>query len=85
MLFAQIPLCDVVEPLDFEELLALYQSVIERDPLRHILEFAFDSIQLQLVRRCVRTVAPIIPEHGSVCIMYGGLTGDICCMIHLDV
>ena len=64
--FTQIPLCDVVDPPDFEDLLVLYQSVIERDPLRQILEFPFDSIQLELVRRCVRTLAPVIPEHGSV-------------------
>jgi len=58
-------LCDVVEPPDFEELVALCQNVIERDPLRQILEFPFDSIQLEHVRRCVRTLAPVIPEHGS--------------------
>ena len=66
MCFAQIPLCDVVEPPDFEELLSLYQNVIERDPLRQILEFPFDCIQLELVRRCVRTLAPVIPQRGSV-------------------
>ena len=66
VVYLQIPLCDVVEPLDFEEVLAIYQTVLDRDPLRHILEFPFDSVQLQLVRRCVRTLAPVIPEHGSV-------------------
>ena len=65
----QIPLCDVVEPLDFEELVAVYQSLLERDPLRQILEFPFDSIQLKDVRRCVRTLAPVIPEHGSACLV----------------
>ena len=42
--------------------------MIERDPLRQILEFSFDSIQLELIRRRVRTLAPVIPEHGSVCL-----------------
>jgi len=65
--YLQIPLCDVVEPPDIEELLVRYQSVIERDPLRQILEFPFDSIQLELVRRRVRTLAPVIPDHGFVC------------------
>lgn len=65
----QIPLCDVVEPPDFEELVAVYQNVIERDPLRQILEFPFDSIQLERVRRCVRTLAPVIPQHGSACLV----------------
>jgi len=55
-----------VEPVDYEELVILYQSVIERDPLRQILEFPLDSVQLELVRRSVRTLAPVIPEHGSV-------------------
>jgi len=62
----QIPLCDVVEPPDFEELLAHYQNVIERDALRQILEFPFDSIQLERVLHGVRTLAPVIPEHGFV-------------------
>jgi len=74
-------LCDVVEPLDFEELLAVYQTVIERDPLRHILEFPFDSIQLELVRRYVRTLAPVIPQHGSVlCVMW-----HVCLQLHNNI
>jgi len=66
----QIPLCDVVEPPDFEELLVHYQTVIERDALRQILEFPFDSIQLDRVRHGVRTLAPVIPEHGFVCVQF---------------
>jgi len=66
----KIPLCDVVEPPDFEELVALYQSLIERDPLRQILEFPIDSVHLEHVRRCVRTLAPVIPEHGSALCMF---------------
>ena len=65
-LVAQVPLRDVVEPPDFEEFLALYQGSIERDQLRHLLEFPLDDVQVEVVRRKVRTVAPVIPERGSV-------------------
>jgi len=55
-----------VEPPDFEDFLVLYQHAIDRDPLRHLLEFPVDDIQVEVVRRKVRTISPVIPERGYV-------------------
>ena len=57
-------MCDVVEPPDYEELVAHFQGVIDRDPLHPILEFPADDLQFEIVRRKVRTIAPVIPERG---------------------
>ncbi len=62
----QVPLCDVVEPLDFEEFLQQHQNAVDRDPMRVLLEFPPDDVTVDMLRRRCRTIAPIIPEHGSV-------------------
>ena len=56
-----------VEPPDFEEFLYQHQNAIERDPMRHLLEFPSEDVRVQLIQRTVRTVSPVIPEQGYVC------------------
>ena len=62
----QIPLCDVVEPLDFEDFLLQHQNAVDRDPMRQLLEYPPDDVTVEMLRRHCRTIAPIIPEHGYV-------------------
>ena len=59
-----MPLNDVVDPPDFEEYLAQHYNVADRDPMRHLLEFPAGDVDVELVRRNVRTIAPVIPERG---------------------
>ena len=59
-----MPLWDVVEPPDFEDYMIQHQYAVDRDPLRHLLEFPPDDIDVQMVPRECRTIAPIVPEHG---------------------
>ncbi|ELU18916.1 hypothetical protein CAPTEDRAFT_133102, partial [Capitella teleta] len=64
-----VPLCDVVEPPDYEDFLHAQQTALERDPMRHLLEFPPDDVQLEVLQRKVRTIAPVVPEHGCVCFL----------------
>lgn len=48
-------LCEVLEPIDFEEFLSQHQSIIERDPLRALLTFPVGDIELRVVKRKVHT------------------------------
>ena len=38
-IFFKMSLCEVVEPLDYEECLAQHQMALDRDPLKSILDF----------------------------------------------
>ncbi|XP_067118403.1 dedicator of cytokinesis protein 7 isoform X1 [Centruroides vittatus] len=58
-----IPLCDVVDPLDFEDFLNQHQDQADRDPIHHLLEFPPDDIEVGIVPRKIRTVGPIVPEN----------------------
>lgn len=53
---------DVAEPLDFEEFIHGYQILIDRDPLRSILDIPQGDVEVEIVERPIRTVKPIIPE-----------------------
>ena len=54
-------LCEVVEPLDYEEFLVQHQSVIERDPLKLILDFPSGDVELRVIKRKIRTEEPVVP------------------------
>ncbi|KAI0241313.1 Dedicator of cytokinesis protein 7 [Lamellibrachia satsuma] len=54
-----------VEPPDFEEFLYQHQNAIDRDPMRHLLEFPPDDVRVELLQRTVRTVSPVMPEQGA--------------------
>lgn len=55
-------LCEVLEPLDYEEFLAQHQSVLDRDPLRPILDFPQGDVELKIVKRKIRTEEPVVPS-----------------------
>lgn len=54
-------LCEVLEPLDYEEFLVQHQSVLDRDPLRPILDFPLGDVEFRIVKRKIRTEEPIVP------------------------
>lgn len=53
---------DVAEPLDFEEFLNGYQNLIDRDPLRTILDIPQGDVEVEVIERPIRTLKPIVPE-----------------------
>lgn len=61
----QVPLTEVVEPLDFEEMVNR-PLASEPGPLRDLLEFPADDLELLLQPRESRTTEPGIPEDGCV-------------------
>ncbi|XP_076063961.1 dedicator of cytokinesis isoform X2 [Oratosquilla oratoria] len=59
---SQVPLREVVEPLDFEEFLEQHQLEVDRDPARPILSFPHDDLLATCIPRRISTVHPIVPE-----------------------
>ncbi|OQR75674.1 dedicator of cytokinesis protein 7-like [Tropilaelaps mercedesae] len=57
-----IALSDVVEPLEFEEYLTQMGDAIDRDPLRDVVLFPGDDIEVGVVSRKTRTIGPIVPD-----------------------
>jgi hypothetical protein len=55
-------LCEVVEPLDYEEFLIQHQTVLERDPLKSILDFPPNDVELRVIKRKIRTEEPVVPS-----------------------
>uniref|UniRef100_A0A1B6EVF4 Dedicator of cytokinesis protein 7 n=1 Tax=Cuerna arida TaxID=1464854 RepID=A0A1B6EVF4_9HEMI len=53
---------DVVDPLDYEEFMQQHQLVIDRDPLRNILDFPPNDIEVCIVPRKSRTKTLPIPK-----------------------
>lgn len=53
---------DVAEPLDYEDFLSQYQLLIDRDPLRTMLDFPQNYLEVQIIKRPIRTLQPIMPE-----------------------
>lgn len=58
----KMSLCEVLEPLDYEEFLAQHQPVLDRDPLKSILDFPPGDVELTVVNRKIRTEEPIVPH-----------------------
>ncbi|XP_033216404.1 dedicator of cytokinesis protein 7 [Belonocnema kinseyi] len=54
-------LCDVLEPLDYEEFLAQHQTVLDRDTLKPILDFPPGDVQLRIIKRKIRTEETVVP------------------------
>lgn len=52
----------MVEPYDVEDFISQYQLLIDRDPLRSIIDIPPGDIEVETVERPIRTVKPIIPE-----------------------
>ncbi|XP_011297900.1 dedicator of cytokinesis protein 7 [Fopius arisanus] len=54
-------LCEVLEPLDYEDFLTQHQTILDRDPLRPILDFPPGDVELRMITRKIRTEEPVIP------------------------
>lgn len=62
----QVPLTEVIEPLDFEDMLLSRPPDAEPGPLRDLVEFPADDLELLLQPRECRTTEPAMPEDGWV-------------------
>lgn len=60
----QVPLTEAVEPVDFEEYLITHPPIVESGPLRDLIEFPPDDIEVISTPRECRTVAQAVPEEG---------------------
>lgn len=58
----QISLCEIVDPVDYEEFLLQHQTTIGRDPLRIILDFPRGDVQIKVIKRKIRTEEPVVPH-----------------------
>lgn len=63
----QVPLTEAVEPVDFEEYLITHPPIVESGPLRDLIEFPPDDIEVIYTPRECRTVAQAVPEEGWGC------------------
>ncbi|XP_061079182.1 dedicator of cytokinesis protein 7-like isoform X1 [Conger conger] len=61
-----VPLTEVVEPVDFEEYLSSHAPAVEPGPLRQLLDFPSDDLQLLLQERECTTLEPAQPEEESL-------------------
>ncbi|KPP76861.1 hypothetical protein Z043_103756, partial [Scleropages formosus] len=59
-----VPLTEAVEPVDFEEYLITHPPIIESGPLRDLVEFPPDDIEVLHVPRECRTLGQAVPEEG---------------------
>ena len=57
-----VSLSDIVDPLDYEDFVHQHQQLISRDPLRPILEFPANDIDVSIIPRKIRTLRPTLPE-----------------------
>ncbi|KAJ8251321.1 hypothetical protein GJAV_G00220080 [Gymnothorax javanicus] len=60
-----VPLTEVVDPVDFEEYVSSHAPGVEPGPLRELLEFPPDDLQLLLQERECTTLEPAHPEEDS--------------------
>ncbi|XP_018609625.1 dedicator of cytokinesis protein 7 isoform X14 [Scleropages formosus] len=60
-----VPLTEAVEPVDFEEYLITHPPIIESGPLRDLVEFPPDDIEVLHVPRECRTLGQAVPEEGD--------------------
>ncbi|XP_064626372.1 dedicator of cytokinesis protein 7-like isoform X5 [Lineus longissimus] len=59
-----VPINEVVKPIDYEDFVVQHQTSIEKDSMRELLEFPPNDVEVKLLPKQCRTIAPIIPEHG---------------------
>ncbi|XP_045063668.1 dedicator of cytokinesis protein 7-like isoform X8 [Coregonus clupeaformis] len=60
-----VPLTEAVEPVDFEEYLITHPPIIESGPVRDLIEFPPDDIEVVYTPRECRTVGQAVPEEGD--------------------
>lgn len=58
----KISLSELVEPLDYEEFLIQHSNLLNRDPLRTMLDFPVDDVQVKIIPRKIRTTEYIVPK-----------------------
>ncbi|XP_051569546.1 dedicator of cytokinesis protein 7-like isoform X3 [Myxocyprinus asiaticus] len=61
-----VPLTEVVEPVDYEEYVSSHPPGAEPGPLRHLLEFPTDDLELVLQERECATIELAVPEEDSL-------------------
>ena len=61
-----MPFNEVIEPIDFEEFLNSNSSLISSDPLKALLVFPADDIEVNVCKRRINTIKPIIPDFDDV-------------------
>lgn len=59
---SQVPLTEAVEPVDLEEYLHTHPLAVESGPLRDLLEFPHDDIEVVYTPRECRTLVSAVPE-----------------------
>ncbi|GAB6031639.1 hypothetical protein CHUAL_009399 [Chamberlinius hualienensis] len=57
-----VPLCDVMDPVDYEDFVQQHQMQVDRDPMRHLMEFPADDIEVCVLPRRCRTLIPIAAD-----------------------
>ncbi|KAL4659152.1 dedicator of cytokinesis protein 7-like isoform X1 [Arapaima gigas] len=62
----QVPLTEVVEPVDFEEYVSNQAPAAEPGPLQQLLEFPTDDLELLLQERECTTLEPALPEEDTL-------------------
>ncbi|KAK1796718.1 hypothetical protein P4O66_009740, partial [Electrophorus voltai] len=60
-----VPLTEAVEPVDFEEYLITHPPIIESGPLRDLIEFPPDDIEVLYMPRECRTLGQAVTEEGD--------------------
>ncbi|TSL22078.1 Dedicator of cytokinesis protein 7 [Bagarius yarrelli] len=60
-----VPLTEAVEPVDFEEYLITHPPIVESGPLRDLIEFPPDDIEVIYTPRECRTLGQAVPEEGD--------------------
>lgn len=50
-----------MEPIDYEEYIQQHSSLLARDPLRSILDFPIDDVQVKIFPRKIRTLSYVLP------------------------
>lgn len=53
---------ELVEPLDYEDFLIQNATVLNRDPLKQILEFPPNDVSVKTIPKKTRTIKPIVPK-----------------------
>jgi len=59
-----------VEPVDYEDFLQQHQGMVNRDPLRDVLEFPEGDVEVGIVGRKIRTEMLIVPEEPPLVKIY---------------
>ncbi|XP_071439283.1 dedicator of cytokinesis protein 7 [Hetaerina americana] len=59
---SSVSLCDIVDPLDYEEFIQQHQLLVDRDPLRNVLDFPANDVEVGILPRKIRTLQPVTPS-----------------------